>query len=804
MNDKSMNDAVTMRSKGSAILGRIDQYDIERKLGEGGFGSVYLASDKVAGIKVAVKGLSPLVKNNMEELVRIRENFALVSRLHHPHISAALCLHKASDVFYDDKTVREDLSVSVGDMLTVMAFAPGVTLSQWRRQFPKQRVPLDKAVLITHQIADALDYAHSQGVLHRDIKPSNVMIETRQDGSIITHVLDFGLAAELRSSMGRVSREIHDTSGTRPYMAPEQWRGAKQGPATDQYALATVFYEMVLGAVPFASAFECGDPIVMMTAVCNQEPELPECPYAEQLRRALSKNMEDRFATCLEFAKSIGGDEDVASAPISGRSSGGNEFQEKGALLKRVDELISDVRNRVAPCTAGNVVSLVQAIVIAREEMKASRISRCREIERSILKMRQEVDALLDQWCRRESLKKKCKLSISTVPDYVTAPSVQLIRQQLEQKFKELASSSPIDLELCDEELERVSKSLKGEMDWRKQFVEKFTKLAERLTSCTSRHQGERSILNLRETFDKLFHGVNSVDSVKLDSLFREAEQVVERARVLAYRFDKSEEIVRIVQEIQGHSDCVQGAEQCKESESLVEIKVESEELRRQADPTKDVDLDSIASQSHKLLERAISTDKDFQHRKTVLFRANEISDEINHLASSMDSCPEKHCLIRAMDEAEVSRMGKIKNEASALLLQMRLGNIQEIDELLLQSEEKLEEMKSLKEDLESRKNMIDLGVKLLTIIVVFICVICLIYAADVVDRCCLLLAFGVIIWIRGPKKFWGIVKYWYYKVKAYCVEFTKAALRCMKTRKERKEKYSEETKYEFCEVEVC
>ena len=147
MNDKSMNDAVTMRSEGSAILGRIDQYDIERKLGGGGFGSVYLASDRVAGIKVAVKGLSPLVKNNME------------------------------------------------------AFAPGVTLSQWRRQFPKQRVPLDKAVLIAHQIADALDYAHSQGVLHRDIKPSNVMIETRQDGSIITHVLDFGLPANtLKSS----------------------------------------------------------------------------------------------------------------------------------------------------------------------------------------------------------------------------------------------------------------------------------------------------------------------------------------------------------------------------------------------------------------------------------------------------------------------------------------------------------------------------------------------------------------------------------------------------------------------------
>ncbi len=725
MNDKSMNDAVTMRSEGSAILGRIDQYDIERKLGGGGFGSVYLASDRVAGIKVAVKGLSPLVNNNMEELERIRENFALVSRLHHPHISAALCLHKASDVFYDDQTVREDLSVSVGDMLTVMAFAPGVTLSQWRRQFPEQLVPLDKAILIVRQIADALDYAHSQGVLHRDIKPSNVMIETKQDGSIITHVLDFGLAAELRSSMGRVSREIHDTSGTRPYMAPEQWRGAKQGPATDQYSLAVVFYEMVLGAVPFASAFECGDPIVMMTAVCNQDPELTDCPYAEQLRCALSKNMEDRFGTCLEFAKCIGGCEDVAQASIPERSSAGNEFQEKVALLKRVDELISDVRNRVAPCTDSNVVSLVKAIVIARKEMKASRFSRCREIERSILEMRQEVDALLDQWCRREALKKKCKLIISTVPSYITAPSVQNIRQQLKQKIKDLSRSGPIDFELYDEELERVSKSLKGEMDWRNQFVEKFAKLAESFTSCTSRYQGNKYIANLKGEFDKLLHEVNAVDSVTLDSLFREAEQVLERARVLVCRLDEREQVIKVAREIKGYADRVQGADQCQESEVLAKIKLESEELRRQVESAKDMDLDSIASRSHALLEKAISAYGDFRRRRTALLRANEIGDEIGKLTSSIDSYPTTHYMIRVTDETGVC---KVKNDADALWDQIRFDNIQTIDDHLLQYEEKLKEMKSLEECVKSRKDTIDSVVISIGMLVALIVAIFLVY----------------------------------------------------------------------------
>lgn len=789
MNEKSMNDAVTMRSEGSVILGRIDQYDIERKLGGGGFGSVYLASDRVAGIKVAIKGLSPLVNNNMEEQERIRENFALVSRLHHPHISAALCLHKASDVFYDDQTVGEDLRVSAGDMLMVMAFAPGVTLSQWRRQFPKQLVPLDKALLIVHQIADALDYAHSQSVLHRDIKPSNVMIETKQDGSLITHVLDFGLAAELRSSMGRVSREIHDTSGTRPYMAPEQWRGAKQGPATDQYALAAVFYEMVFGAVPFASAFECGDPIVMMTAVCNQEPELPECPHAEQLRRALSKNIEDRFCTCLEFAKSMGGGEDVASASISEHSSVGNEFKEKVTLLRRVDELISDIRNRVAVCTDGNVASLVQAIVIARKEMKASRFSRCREIERSIIEMRQEIDALLDQWCRREELKKKCKLIISTLPSYITAPSFQRIRQQLKQKIKDLSCSGPIDFELYDDELERLSKSLKGEMDWRNQFVEKFKKLAESFTSCTSRYlenkyttnlKDEFNVVNLKGEFDKLLHDVNAVDSVMLDSLSREAEQVLERARVLVCRLDKREQVGKVVREIKGYTDRVQGVGQCQESEVLVKIKLESEELRHQVELSKDMSLDSIASRSHEMLEKTISTYGDFQRRRIVLLRANEIGDEIGKLTSSIDSYPATHYKIRVKDETEVCR---VKKEADDLLKQIRFDNIQTIDALLLQYEKKLQEMKSLKVEVESRENMIESGFKLLVITSVFICALC-VCCLDPVVGGILLLVFGVIIWIIGRRRSWDIARYWYYNAKTHGVRFVKSAVIYIKTRK--------------------
>ena len=304
--EHTINNDVTIRSDEVNLLGRIDQYDIIRELGGGGFGSVYLAKDTVAGVDVAVKGLPPIIRNNSEELERIRDNFALVSRLHHPYIAAALHLQLARDVVYASEDVRQKLRVMPGDTLLMMEYAPGVTLSRWRKQFRDGKVPFEQAIQIVWQVAQALDYAHEQHVIHRDVKPSNVIVETSPDGEVIARLLDFGLAAEIRSSLGRVSREIRDTSGTRPYMAPEQWLGHKQGPATDQYALAVMLCELLAGEVPFASVFETGDPIVMMTAICNNKVVLPTgCPCQSVLLRALAKDPDKRFTSCMEFVETI-------------------------------------------------------------------------------------------------------------------------------------------------------------------------------------------------------------------------------------------------------------------------------------------------------------------------------------------------------------------------------------------------------------------------------------------------------------------------------------------------------------------
>ncbi|MBQ7667115.1 MAG: protein kinase, partial [Kiritimatiellae bacterium] len=311
-------------------------YDLLRKLGGGGFGVVYLARDTASGVEVAIKTLHPLLKHNAEEMDLLREKFALVSRLAHPNIATALVLHPVRDINVFDETARRELKLSPGDSVMVMRYAPGVTLSKWRRQFPDGVVPPDLALEIGRQVAAALDYAHGERIVHRDIKPGNVMVETvaaeprpldhgQGAPTLRVRILDFGLAAEIRSSMSRVSTEAGDTSGTRPYMAPEQWLGKKQDGRTDQYALACVLYELLSGAPPFAGVFETGDPMIMKSAVVGDAPdEIEDVDPAtnEALLRALAKDPKARFPSCTAFVAALGG----VAEPFAPSRGGGAAF----------------------------------------------------------------------------------------------------------------------------------------------------------------------------------------------------------------------------------------------------------------------------------------------------------------------------------------------------------------------------------------------------------------------------------------------------------------------------------------------
>lgn len=304
-----LDKATTMRlgSTTQPTLALLDQYEIVRRLGGGGFGAVYLARDTEAKIDVAIKGLPPFISGSADELGRIRDNFALVSRLHHPHIAAVLHLQRLKSALYCDKTVQEDLRVAVGDLLMVMVFAPGLTIAQWRQQFPDRRIPAAQVIQVAEQIAQALDYAHGEHVLHRDIKPSNIIVEQKPDGSITARLIDFGLATEMGSDRANaVSGMDADMDGTWPFMAPEQWNREGLCAATDQYGLAVLLCYLFTGTVPFASAFKTRDASTIKTAVCTRPLELPaSCPCRSAFKRALSRIPSTRFDSCAEFVEAV-------------------------------------------------------------------------------------------------------------------------------------------------------------------------------------------------------------------------------------------------------------------------------------------------------------------------------------------------------------------------------------------------------------------------------------------------------------------------------------------------------------------
>ena len=353
---------------GGPVLGRIDQYELLSKLGAGAFGVVYLARDTASGVLVAVKTLHPRFKENAEELERVRENFALVQRLQHPAIAAARALYRVSRVEFSDETARRELSLAPGDAVMLLSYAPGRPLGEWRRSAYASdggRMPLADALDVLRPVASALDYAHGEKIVHRDVKPGNVMVETLRRGAgrpadgIRVRILDFGLAAEIRSSMVRMSRDTGATSGTRPYMAPEQWLGRAQDGRADQYALAVMLYEMLSGEPPFASVFATNDTMVEMEAVRTQAPEpVPGVPRAVNaaLMRALEKRPEARYPDCESFLAAVSdaaerGDaddgEDDTGAPLSGSD------------LHLLREFVSEFGgSRRAPRLAGAVAAL--------------------------------------------------------------------------------------------------------------------------------------------------------------------------------------------------------------------------------------------------------------------------------------------------------------------------------------------------------------------------------------------------------------------------------------------------------------
>ena len=271
-----------MTAPGTTLL---DRYRIERELGAGGMATVYLAYDLRHDRKVALKVLRPelaAVIGGARFLAEIRTT----ANLQHPHILA----------LYDSG--QTDTSV-----FYVMPFVVGESLRE--RLNREKQLPVDDALRIAGEVADALDYAHRQGVVHRDIKPENILLH---DGRAL--VADFGIAlAVSRSDSTTRMTETGMSLGTPHYMSPEQAMGEREITArSDVYALGCVLYEMLTGEPPFTGPTAQAIVARVMTdaprSITAQRHTVP--PHVEAVvRRALEKLPADRFGTAGQFAEAL-------------------------------------------------------------------------------------------------------------------------------------------------------------------------------------------------------------------------------------------------------------------------------------------------------------------------------------------------------------------------------------------------------------------------------------------------------------------------------------------------------------------
>ena len=278
-----------------SLVGKsVRHYSIVRRLGSGGLGVVYEAEDSKLGRNVALKFLTPGMAEDAASIERFQREARAASALNHPGICTIFAIEQHEQQHF-----------------IVMELLGGETLQQRMGGRP---MPLDQTISLAIQIADALESAHSRGIVHRDIKPANIFVSERGQ----TKILDFGLAkvgGERRGAPGAASQletvgprdeltMAGTTLGTVSYMSPEQARGQLTDARTDLFSFGAVLYQMVTGTLPF----EGDTSAIIYEAILNREPPAvdqvnPALPAAlgRILEKALEKDRSLRYQTATEL-----------------------------------------------------------------------------------------------------------------------------------------------------------------------------------------------------------------------------------------------------------------------------------------------------------------------------------------------------------------------------------------------------------------------------------------------------------------------------------------------------------------------
>ena len=308
-----------------------DRYRIERELGRGGMAVVFLAHDLKHDRPVAVKVMRPELAASIGTERFLRE-IQIAAKLNHPHILMLIDSGEADGLLY-----------------YVMPYVEGETLRE--RIAREGQLPLDDALQVTRDVAAALSYAHSQGVVHRDIKPENVLLST---GEAV--VADFGIAAAVTAAGGGRLTETGISIGSPAYMSPEQASGEHRVDGRiDIYSLGCVLYEMLSGDAPYTAstphallAKKLSEPTPRISVVRDTVPPGIEAALA----KALAKTPADRYTTAQQFAQALTtpGDGITAAYEESDRAEagGGLNLRWLASRLRRLRVAIPTVAAIVA------------------------------------------------------------------------------------------------------------------------------------------------------------------------------------------------------------------------------------------------------------------------------------------------------------------------------------------------------------------------------------------------------------------------------------------------------------------------
>jgi serine/threonine-protein kinase len=271
---------------GGAEKPMLGRYQVEKELGKGAMGAVYLGRDPKIGRVVAIKTMALSQEFEADELAEVKERFfreaETAGRLSHTNI-----------VTIFDAGEEHDLCYIAMELLKGRDLVP----------FTKQgnTLPIEKVVSIMARVADALGYAHKQNVVHRDVKPANVMYEPEND---LVKVTDFGIARITDSSKTKTGMVL----GTPSYMSPEQLQGKKIDGRSDLFSLAVSLYQLACGKLPFE-----GDSMAqLMYKIANEDapdilqhsPSLPPA-FVAFLDKAMTKEAGGRYQTGEEFAAAL-------------------------------------------------------------------------------------------------------------------------------------------------------------------------------------------------------------------------------------------------------------------------------------------------------------------------------------------------------------------------------------------------------------------------------------------------------------------------------------------------------------------